>query len=171
MVNEEGTMKRRALIVAAGLAAVALAAPADAQSARITVGAVFDAGPQYPQRAPTPQQPPRFSGRPGPGGYGGYGWLGSREIAVNRGFNDGFEQGFDAARHRHRYDPWREGWYRHAERGYDRDYRMSRDEYRDIYRRGFLRGYESGYRDGRRGGYGRDTRDDRQPQGGWSRNR
>ena len=57
--------------------------------------------------------------------------------------------------------------------GTDRDFRLSRDEYRDIYRRGFLQGYEAGYRDwqrGRRGGYGRDDRYNRQPQGGWSRN-
>jgi hypothetical protein len=51
-------MKPRTSIVATGLAmaAVALAAPAHAQSAPIAVGAVFTAGPQDPQRAPSPQQ-------------------------------------------------------------------------------------------------------------------
>jgi opacity protein-like surface antigen len=174
MVNKEGTMKPRALIVATGLAVtvVALAAPAYAQSARIAVGAIFTAGPQYPQRAPSP--PPRVAERRGPDGYGGYGWRGSREVALNRGFDDGYAQGIDASRHRNRYDPSREGWYRRAERGYDRDSRMSRDEYRDIYRRGFVQGYESGYRDGLRGRGGWNGRDgsyDRQPQSGWSRNR
>jgi hypothetical protein len=175
LVNKEGTMKPRTLIVATGLAmaAVALAAPAHAQSTRIAVGAVFTAGPQYPQRAPSPQQPPSVAARRGPDGYGGYGWRGSRDVALNRGLDDGYGQGLDAARRRDRYDPWREGWYRHAGRGYGRDSRMSRDEYRDIYRRGFLQGYESGYRDGRhgRGGWnGRDGGYDRQPQGGWPRN-
>ena len=168
-------MKPRTLIVAAGLAVAvaALAAPAHAQSARITVGAVISTGPQYPQPAPYPQQPSRSLGRPGPGWYGGYGARGAREVGLNRGFNDGYEQGFEAARHRDRYDPRREGWYRSADRGYDRDYRLSRDEYRDIYRRGFLQGYEAGYRDwqrGRRGGSWRDDRYNRQPQGSWPRN-
>ena len=131
MVNKEGTMKPRTLIVATGLAmaAAALAAPAHAQSARITVGAVFTAGPQYPQRPPSPQQRPSVAERRGPDGYGGYGWRGSREVALKRGFDDGHAQGIDASRRRDRYDPWREGWYRHAERGYNWDYRMSRDEY------------------------------------------
>jgi hypothetical protein len=164
-------MKPRILIVAAGLAmvAVALSAPAHAQSTRIAVGAVFTVGPQYPQRSPSP---PSVAERRGPDGYGSYGWRGTREVPLNRGFNDGYEQGLDAARHRDRYDPWREGSYRRAERGYNRDYRMSREEYRDIYRRGFLQGYESGYRDGwrgRRSWYGRDDGYNRQPQGGWPR--
>ena len=53
---------------------------------------------------------------------------------------------------------------------------MSRNDYRDIYRRGFMNGYESGYRDAQRGGrdsdyggYGRDGRYNRPPQGGWWR--
>jgi len=174
MVNKEGTMKPRTLIVATGLAMVALTAPAHAQSTRITVGAVFTAGPQYPQRAPSPQLPPSVAAHRGPDGYGGYGWRGPREVALNRGIDDGYAQGIDAARRRDRYDPWREGWYRRAERGYNRDVRMSRDQYRDIYRRGFVQGYESGYRDGWRGRGGWNGRDggyNRQPQGGWSRNR
>jgi hypothetical protein len=167
----EVIMKPRTLIVAAGLA-VAAAMPAYAQSARVTVGAIVSAVPQYPQPAPSPQQPSRSLGRPGPGGYGGYLWRGPREVALNHGFGDGYEQGFEAAHHRDRYDPRREGWYRSAERGYDRDYHLSRNEYRDIYRRGFLQGYESGYRDGQRewrGAYGRHDGYNRQPQGGWPR--
>jgi hypothetical protein len=165
----EGTMKPRTLIVIAGLAAVALAVPAEAQSARVTVGAVVSIGSPYPAPDRYPQQWPPYAGRPGSVRYD------AREVALNRGFNDGYEQGLAAARHRERYDPWRERWYRGAERGYDRDYRMERNDYRDTYRRGFLRGYEAGYRDGRRGGYGRsgdwrNDRDGRQPQGGWGRN-
>lgn len=144
-------MKPRALIVTTGLlmACAALAVPADAQSARVTVGAVFGTGPQYPS-------PPMatYPGRPGPGGYGNYRGFGARDYALNRGYNDGYEQGFEAARYRDRFDPRRERWYRDAKRGYDRDYRMSRNEYRDVYRRGFLDGYELGYRDANRGGRG-----------------
>jgi hypothetical protein len=167
-------MKPRTLFVAIGLAvaAVAVAAPekAQAQSTRITVGAVFTAGPQYPQRPPSS---PTVAERRGPDAYGSYSWRGSREVARSRGFDDGYAQGLDSARHRDRYDPWREGSYRRAERGYSRDFRVSRDEYRDIYRRGFLQGYESGYRDGWRGRgawYGRDGGYNRHPQGGWPRN-
>ena len=164
----EGTMKPRTLIVAAGLAVVALATPTDARSARVTIGAVFSAGMPYPPQARYPEQRSPASRRPVQGWYGG------REVALNRGVNDGYEQGFEAARHRDRYDPSRERWYRDATRGYDRDYRMAREDYRDIYRRGFLEGYEAGYRDALRGwqrgygGYGRDSgRYNRPPQGGW----
>jgi hypothetical protein len=148
-------MTRRISIVAAGLvvAAVALASPTEAQPVRVTVGAVFSAGPQSPRPASYPQPPSRDFGRPGP--YGGYGWQGHREAVLNRGYSDGYTQGFDAARDRHRYDPRRESWYRNATRGFDRDDHMSRDEYRDIYRRGFLQGYESGYRYGQREWRGR----------------
>ncbi len=164
-------MKPRALVVTAGLMLTfaALAVPAEAQSARITIGAVFGTGPQYPP-------PARYPGRPEPGGYGNYYGYGAREYALNRGYNDGYEQGFEAARDRDRFDPRRERWYRDAERGYDRDYRMSRNDYRDIYRRGFMDGYESGYRDAQRRGrggyygeYGRDGRYNRPPQGDWRR--
>jgi hypothetical protein len=165
----EDIMKPTTLVIAAGvvLAGLVTGAPVQAQSARITVGAVFGTGPQY---AP----PPPYPGRNAPGGYGNYRGYGVREYALNRGFNDGYEQGFEAARDRDRYDPRRERWYRDAERGYDRDYRMSRGEYRDVYRRGFLEGYESGYRDAQRGwrGYGGnrgDGRYNRPPQGGWWR--
>ncbi len=166
-------MKPRTLIVVVGLATVALAVPSEAQSARISVGAAFSTGSQYPAPDRYPQQRPPYAGRPGAGGYG------AGDVALNRGFNDGYEQGFEAARHRDRYDPQREGWYRDGRRGYDRDYGMSRDQYRTVYRRGFMQGYGAGYRDwqrGMRGGYGRggDWRDDRygrQPQGGWGRNR
>jgi len=167
-------MKPRTLIVIAGLAAVALAVPAEAQATRITVGAVVSTGSQYPAPDRYPQQRPPDAGRSGSG------WYGAREVALNRGFSDGYEQGFEAARDRGRYDPQREGWYRDGRRGYDRDYRMSRDEYRTVYRRGFRQGYDAGYRDwqrGWRGGYGRggdwrNDRYDRQPQGGgWGRNR
>jgi hypothetical protein len=168
----EDIMKPTTLVIAAGvvLAGLVIGAPVQAQSARITVGAVFSTGPQY--------APPPYPGRSGPGGYGSYRGYGGREYALNRGFNDGYEQGFEAARDRDRYDPRRERWYRGAERGYDRDYRMSRGEYRDIYRRGFLEGYESGYRDAqrsRRGGYGEyggnrgDGRYSSPPRGGWWR--
>jgi hypothetical protein len=165
-------MRPRTLLVATGLAvaAVAAAAPAQAQSTRIAVGAVFTAGPQYPQRPPSP---PTVAGRRGPDRYGSYGWRGSREVALSRGFDDGYVLGLDAARHRDRYDPRRDASYRRAERGYTRDFRLSRDEYRDIYRRGFLQGYESGYRDGWRGSgawYGRGGGYNRQPQGGRPRN-
>jgi hypothetical protein len=166
-------MKPTTLVIAAGvvLASLVIGAPVHAQTARITVGAVFSTGPQYPP-------PPPTTGRDGPRGYGSYRGYGGREYALNRGFNDGYEQGFEAARGRDRYDPRRERWYRDGERGYERDYRMSRGEYRDIYRRGFLEGYEAGYRDahrGRRGGYGGgygdrgDGRYNRPPQGGWWR--
>jgi hypothetical protein len=165
-------MKPTTLVIAAGvvLASLAIGAPVHAQSARITVGAVFSTGPQYPP-------PPPYQGRPGPGSYGGHREYGGREYALNRGFNDGYEQGFEAARDRDRFDPRRERWYRDAERGYDRDYRMSRGEYRDVYRRGFIDGYETGYRDAQRGwrggrgdygGYGGNRRDSgyyRPPQG------
>ena len=162
-------MKPGTFIVAAGLvlAAVAVGAPASAQSARIVVGAVFGAGPQHRQPAPDAQRqaPYLYPERPGPVRSGRYDGHGAREYARSRGFNDGYEQGFEAARHRDRFDPRRERWYRDAERGYDRDYRMPRSEYRDIYRRGFVDGYESGFRDAQRGwrggyrsggGYGRD---------------
>ena len=113
-------MKPGTLIVTTGLmlTCAALAVPAEAQSARITIGAVFGTGPQRP---PSAQYPGR------PGGYGGYNGYGAREYALNRGYNDGYEQGFEAARDRDRFDPRRERWYRDAERGYDRDYRMSRN--------------------------------------------
>jgi hypothetical protein len=133
----------------------ALAVPAHAQSARVTVGAVFGTGPQYP-----PPPTATYGGRPGPGGYGNYRGFGARDCALNRGYNDGYEQGFEAARDRDRFDPRRERWYRDAQRGYDRDYRMSRNEYRDVYRRGFLDGYELAYRDAQRGGRGYDDRRD-----------
>jgi hypothetical protein len=157
-------MKPTTFVIAAGtaLAVLAIGAPVHAQSARVTVGAVFSTGTQYPRQAPYP-------GRPGPDGHGSRGY-GAADYALTRGFNDGYDQGFDAARDRDRYDPRRERWYRDAERGYDRDYRMSRNEYRDIYRRGFLQGYESGYRDAQRGwrrGDGDDGRSDRRPPGGW----
>jgi hypothetical protein len=160
----EDIMKPTTLVIAAGavLASLMIGAPVHAQSARITVGAVFTTGPQYP---------PPYTGRGRPGDYGNYRGYGGREFALNRGFNDGYEQGFKAARDRDRYDPRRERWYRSGERGYERDYRMSRAEYRDFYRRGFLQGYEAGYRDalrGWRGGYGRDGGwNNRPPQGGW----
>ena len=155
-------MKPTSSVIAAGvvLAGLAAAAPVHAQSARIIVGAVFGAGPQYPA-------PPRYPERPRAGDNGGPRGYGAHEYALNRGFNDGYEQGFDAARGRDRYDPRRERWYRDAGRGYDRDYRMSKNEYRDIYRRGFLQGYDAGYRDaqrGRRGGY-----DWNRGSGGWWR--
>jgi hypothetical protein len=165
----EDTMKPTTLVIAAGtvLASLVISAPVHAQSARITVGAVFTTGPQYPP-------PPPYAGRGRPGEYGDYRGYGGREYALNRGFNDGYQQGFEAARDRDRYDPRRERWYRDGERGYDRDYRMSRGEYRDLFRRGFLEGYEAGYRDASRGwrggygGYGRDGgRYNRPPQGGW----
>ncbi|HSP89509.1 MAG TPA: hypothetical protein VLN08_01295 [Vicinamibacterales bacterium] len=151
-------MKPKTLIVTTGLlmTCAALAAPADAQPARFTIGAVFGTGPQYPPTATYP-------GRPGPGGYGNYRGFGARDYALNRGYNDGYEQGFEAARDRDRFDPRRERWYRDAQRGYDRDFRMSRNEYRDVYRRGFMNGYETGYRDAQWGGRGnysdRDRRD------------
>jgi len=153
-------MKPRTLIVTTGLlmTCAALAAPADAQPARFTIGAVFGTGPQYP-----PPPPATHGGRLGPGEYGSYRGFGARDYALNRGFNDGYEQGFETARDRDRFDPRRERWYRDAERGYDRDFRMSRNEYRDVYRRGFLDGYETGYRDAQWGGRGnysdRDRRD------------
>lgn len=159
-------MKPTTLVIAAGVALASLVngAPVQAQSARITVGAVFSTGPQYPP-------PPPYAGRSRPGEYRDYRGYGGREYALNRGFNDGYEQGFKAARDRDRYDPRRERWYRSGERGYERDYRMSRGEYRDFYRRGFLEGYEAGYRDamrGRRGWPGPDGgRYNRPPQGGW----
>jgi hypothetical protein len=169
----EDIMKPTTLAIATGavLAGLTFGAPVSAQSARIAVGAVFCAGPQYPPQA-------RYPGRESQEGYGGYRGRGAGEYALNRGFNDGYKQGYDAARDRDRYDPWRERWYRDAERGYDRDYRMSRNVYRDVYRRGFLEGYESGYRDAQRGwrggygGYGRDgyyrpQRDGRPTHGGW----
>lgn len=145
-------MKPTTFVIAAGvaLAGLALGTPVHAQSARISVGAVFSAGRQYPPQGP-------MQGRPGPGGYEGRQGYRAREYALDRGFNDGYEQGFEAARDRDRFDPRRERWYRNAERGYDRDFRISRNEYRDVYRRGFLEGYESGYRDAHRawrGGYG-----------------
>lgn len=167
-------MKPTTFVIAAGvvLASLAFGSPVRAQSARISVGAVFSAGPQYPP-------PPPYTGRGGPESYRdnrGYGGHGGREYALNRGYNDGYEQGFDASRDRDRYDPRRERWYRDAERGYERDYRMSRNEYRDIYRRGFVDGYDAGFRDaqrGWRGGYGGNGRYDsgygRPPQGGWRR--
>ena len=161
----EETMKPTTFVIAAGvvLATLATGAPVHAQSARISIGAVFGSGPQY-------LPPPPDAERPGSGNYRGHQGYGAKEYALNRGFNDGYEQGFDAARDRDRYDPRRERWYRDAERGYDRDYRMSRNEYRDVYRRGFLDGYESGYRDAQRGwrggyrGYGGNR-----GNGGWWR--
>ena len=151
-------MTPRTLMVATGLltTCAVLAGPADAQPARVTIGAVFGTAPQYPPTATYP-------GRPGPGGYGSYRGFGARDYALNRGYNEGYEQGFEAARDRDRFDPRRERWYRDAQRGYDRDFRMSRNEYRDVYRRGFLEGYETGYRDAQWGGRGnysdRDRRD------------
>ena len=148
-------MKPTTLVIAAGVvvAGLALGAPVHAQSARITVGAVFTTGPQYAQQGP-------YQGRPVPGAYGTYRGSGAREFALNRGFNDGYEKGLDAWRDRDRFDPRREKWYRDGKRGYDRDLRMTRDEYRNVYRRGFMQGYESGYREaqrGWRGGYGRPS--------------
>jgi len=158
LTEMEDAMKPTTLVIAAGVvvAGLALGAPVHAQSARITVGAVFSTGPQY-----WPQSP--YPGRPGPGAYGAYRGFGAREFAQNRGFADGYEQGFDAAADRNRFDPWRERWYRGGTRGYDRSLRMTRDEYRSFYRRGFLQGYEAGYRDGQRGwrgGYDRRWLDD-----------
>jgi len=167
----EDAMRPTTLVIAAGvvLASLVNGAPVSAQSARITVGAVFSTGPQYPP-------PPPYTWRGRPGEYGNRREYGGREYALNRGFNDGYEQGFEAARDRDRYDPRRERWYRDGERGYKRDYRLSRGEYRDSYRRGFLEGYDAGYRDaqrGWRGGSGRDGRDggryDRPPRGDWRR--
>ena len=103
-------MKPGTLIVTTGLmlTCAALAVPAEAQSARITIGAVFGTGPQRPPSA-------QYPGRPGGyGGYGGYNGYGAREYALNRGYNDGYEQGFEAARDRDRFDPRRERWYRDA---------------------------------------------------------
>jgi hypothetical protein len=161
----EDIMKPTTLVIAAGVvvASLALGAPANAQSARIAVGAVLTTAAQYPPQGP-------YRGRPGPSGYGAYRGYGAQEYALNRGFNDGYEQGLDAARDRDRFDPRRERWFRGAGRGYERDLRMSRNEYRDIYRRGFLQGYEAGYRDaqrGWRGGYGGYGRDSRQLPGRW----
>jgi hypothetical protein len=157
----EDTMKPTTLVIAAGvvLASLAFGSPVHAQSARISIGAVFSTGPQYP--------PPPYAGR---GGYGDNRGYGGREYALNRGYNDGYEQGFGAGRDRDRFDPRRERWYRDAERGYERDYRMPRGVYRDIYRRGFIDGYEAGYRDAQRGWHGNgryDGRYGRPPQGGW----
>lgn len=161
-------MRPRTLLVLAGLtlSGVAFAAPLHAQSARIVIGGVLTAGPQYPQTYPDPQRP--YPGQRGPGGYGDNRGYGGDEYALNRGYSEGYEQGLDAARDRDRYDPRREGRYRGGDRGYNRDYRMSRDRYRDLYRRGFLQGYEAGYRDGQRGGYGGYDRQQprRLPQGG-----
>ena len=151
-------MKPTTIVIAAGamLATLAVGAPVHAQSARITVGAVFATGTQYPPPPPRAGQG-SYGDYRGRGDYRGYG---GREYALNRGFNDGYEQGFNAARGRDRYDPRRERWYRDAERGYERDYRMSRGEYRDIYRRGFLDGYDTGYRDAQRGWRGGSWRYD-----------
>jgi hypothetical protein len=161
----EGDMKPTTLAIAGGvmLASLAVGAPAQAQSVRIAVGAVFQTGPHYPAAPP-------YRGRPGPAVGGGLLGYGARDYALNRGFNDGYEQGFEAAHDRDRFEPRRERWYRDAKRGYDRDYRMSKNEYRDVYRRGFLDGYEAGYRDGQRGRmrgpdwYGGDG-----GRGGWRR--
>ncbi len=143
-------MKRTTIVIAAGMvvAGLALGAPVHAQSARVTVGAVFTTGPQYAQQGP-------YQGRPVPGAYGTYRGSGAREFALNRGFNDGYEQGLDAARDRDRFDPRRERWYRDAKRGYDRDLRMTRSQYQSLYRQGFLQGYEAGYREWQRGWRGR----------------
>jgi hypothetical protein len=163
-------MKPRTFVVLLGvtLGVVTLSMPSYAQTGRVSVGAWFTAGQQYPQGPPAggygyPQRPgsPSYPGRPGDGrsydnGYGdAYGY---DNYARSTGYRDGYEKGFDASLDRDRFDPRRERWYRDGDRGYKRDAYMPRDRYKDVYRRGFVGGYEAGYRDAQRGyrggGYG-----------------
>ena len=131
-------------LLACGVLAPQLAAPADAQGWGRRAGAEPqrgrpDAEAQGPRRRRLgPQQDRRNERR----GY--------QEPASARGYADGFQRGLDDGRDRDRYDPVGSRDYRSADQGYYRDY-GARDAYRNNYRSGFRQGYEEGYRAGARG--------------------
>ena len=111
-------MRRLLFVPALGVAALALTAPAQAQTR-----GWLDEGRPYPAA----QESYYSSGR----------------IAYDNGFREGIAHGEHDARDRRDFRVDRDSDYRHADDGYRREYGD-----RAFYRQSFRRGYEAGYRQG-----------------------
>jgi len=140
------------------LSSVALGTPlrAEAQDARIVIGARVDIGGPRGSAVQVQWQQPYGRDyrdtRP---------WSrhdGADRIALDNGYRVGYEKGIEDARSRRGFDPRRHRAFRNADFGYERRYATSRDRYEDVFRRGFLSGYETGFRDAMRRYDSRDNR-------------
>lgn len=112
-------MRRLLFVPALGVAALALTAPAHAQS-RVWP----DDGRQYPAA----QESYYNSGR----------------IAYDNGFREGLKEGEKDGKKRDGFRYQDEGAYQHGDKGYHREY-GSVDRYRQSFRTGFAAGYSEGY--------------------------
>jgi len=140
------------------LSSVALGTPlrAEAQNARVVIGATVGiGGPRGPMAQVERQQP---YGRQSPDNGPWSRRDGADRIARDNGHRIGYEQGAEDGRYRRAFDPRRHRAFRNADIGYQRWYYMSRYQYEDLFRRGFLSGYDSGYRDAQRRFNSRDDR-------------
>jgi hypothetical protein len=112
-------MRRLLFVPALGVAALALTAPAQAQ----TRGWLDD-------------------GRPYPAAQESY--YNSGRIAYDNGFREGLKEGEKDGKKRDRFRYQDEGAYEHGDKGYHREY-GSVDRYRQSFRTGFAAGYSEGY--------------------------
>ncbi|HSC27108.1 MAG TPA: hypothetical protein VLD67_07530 [Vicinamibacterales bacterium] len=117
-------MKKLLLVPAAGLAALALAAPARAQF-----------GIAHPSYGDEARQP----------------FYQSRRVAYDNGYREGLKLGEKHARKRDRFEYRTERTWQRGDKGYHRTY-GDREWYRQSFRAGFEAGYTNGYR--RVAGYG-----------------
>lgn len=155
------------------LSSVALGTPlrAEAQDARIVIGARVDIGGPRASAVQVPWQQPygRDERDSGPWSRRGA----ADRIALDNGYRVGYEKGIEDARDRRGFDPRRHRAYRNADIGYERRFATSRDRYEDVFRRGFLSGYGAGFADAMRRldsrdhRYGRDRNDPRVPLRRW----
>ena len=131
---------KRTTLFAAGLAALAMAAPASAQVWR---------------------------GDASRGSYDSrYSYTQARQVAYDNGYREGFKEGQKERRDRDRYDYRDERTYQRGDKGYHREY-GDRGRYQQMFRAGYADGYAEAYR---RLGYGRPgvgvgRRDDRWGRG------
>lgn len=140
------------------LSSVALGTPlrAEAQDARIVIGARVDIGGPRGSAVQVQWQQPYGRDYRDNGPWSRRG--GADRFALDDGYRVGYAKGLEDARSRRGFNPRRHRAYRNADIGWERRYGTPRYRYEEVFRRGFLSGYDAGFRDAMRRYDYRDNR-------------